>query len=378
MKKSVLAMAMLFHGVDASEWVIDESIGSYTLFGIGVGDATHAVAGTGSSGGAQPAFYNGSGWTLTYNSPSAAIMDMAALPGNTVSVYASFGGPFKSTDMGESWAHTSDVIDPVQSVQTLNGDTFALAGEFTSKEFGYFGGVIMSTDGKAENWTSFPIDGASYVRFGAYPSSTTWYITEGEWPATSGELNHVDSFVHAQPNLETGFSLSSRIHIGKGSKKRGSIGYVANIWKTTDGGKTFSKVFNSKPDDKFYFNGISCGSEESCVAVGDGDGLMTVAYNTQDGGATWKQVFDGGDKYVSLMPVKMTSELEGWIGPSGYQEGSKTDVVTDFYHTSDGGASWSLGQSLNDCISSDIESSDGLTISTCLSRHGEAHVAFYQ
>ena len=176
----------------------------------------------------------------------------------------------------------------------------------------------------------------------------------------------------------------------RGSSSSGQAGtdygYVANIWKTSDGGKTFTKVFSSEPTDAFYFNSISCGSETSCVAVADGKvpsnskiiTYQTFAYHTSDGGKTWSQVFDGGDAYMSLLAVKMVSETEGWMGPSGLLPGSNTVAVTDFYQTTDGGATWSLGQTLQDCVAAEIDSADGLVMAACMGHFSSATVAVYK
>lgn len=249
----------------------------------------------------------------------------------------------------------------------------------------------MSTD-KGSTWTDYAIEDAHYVRYGDYPSTTTWYITEGIWAGTDPA-----PAVHISPDLATGFELSSRIHIGKvdpaarkAKKQAGAdLGYVANIYKTSDGGSTFEKVFSSKATDTFYFNTISCGSETTCVAVAEGEledpssrkiSYTTFAYQTSDGGKTWTKVFDGGDAYMSLMSVKMISETEGWMGPSGLLPGSSTIAVTDFMYTSDGGLNWTLAQTVEDCISSEIDAADGLIMSTCIGfgPGQEARIAVYK
>mmetsp|Transcript_110234 Transcript_110234/g.321022 ORF Transcript_110234/g.321022 Transcript_110234/m.321022 type:complete len:387 (-) Transcript_110234:119-1279(-) len=378
----VTALALLPAAAVAAEWTIDDSCSDLISYGLGVADATHAVAGTSSSAGAEPAFYNGS-WTFTHGSPSGAIMDIASLPNNEVAVYSTFGGPYLSSDQGESWTHVAGAVNPAQSVQAFNGDSFGITGEFSTQELRYFGGVIMSTD-KGATWNSYEIDGAQYARYGDFPSATTWYVTEGGWPTGAG----AEAFAHAAPNLEEGYELSANIRVGKqdNSNKKASTGYTANIWKTSDGGKTFEKVFSSAATDSFYFNAISCGSETSCVAVAEGEVPDTkiiipqsFAYHTENGGKTWKKVFDGGDAYKSLMGVKMVNELEGWMVPSGMKENSTTVAVTDFMYTSNGGATWELNQTLEDCISSYIDAADGLVMATCIGfgPSSETRIAVY-
>ena len=106
---------------------------------------------------------------------------------------------------------------------------------------------------------------------------------------------------------------------------------------------------------------------------------QSFAYHTENGGKTWKKVFDGGDAYKSLMGVKMVNELEGWMVPSGMKENSTTVAVTDFMYTSDGGATWELNQTPEDCISSYIDAADGLGMATCIGfgPSSETRIAVY-
>ncbi len=68
----------------------------------------------------------------------------------------------------------------------------------------------------------------------------------------------------------------------------------------------------------------------------------------------------------------MTSETEGWITPLA------AGFSTDFYHTTDGGATWTNEQTLKGCYSTYLDARDGLTMSTCLNKSGsKASVAFY-
>lgn len=379
-----LALAALAQG---KEWTIDESTADLVLMGLGAADATHGVAGTCSSSGAEPSFYNGTAWGKTHNSPSGVIMDMAATPGNELSVYTSFGGPWVSTDQGASWTRGGSVIGVAQSVQVFNNSkAIGITGQLTIPGQGTVNGVMVTSDGQGAQWEAYGIEGAIYPRYGSFPSATTWYVTEGTWPETS----HAKPFLHAFTHLKEGLDISPRIRIGAvgsgvtkrgGQEKPASLGWMSKVWKTTDGGSTWTNVFSSKPSDAYCFNAISCPTEDRCVAVadgGEGSDMTVYAYMTQNGGETWTKVFES-DKYESLMAVTFTSETEGWIAPSGYtQSDNGLGVVTDFMQTTDGGATWTLGQSLEGCISTDMETAETLTLSTCLMEGGvQSRVATY-
>ena len=60
-------------------------------------------------------------------------------------------------------------------MQAFNGDSFGITGEFSTRELGYFGGVLLSTN-KGANWTSYEIEGAEHARYGDFPSATTWWV----------------------------------------------------------------------------------------------------------------------------------------------------------------------------------------------------------
>lgn len=90
------------------------------------------------------------------------------------------------------------------------------------------------------------------------------------------------------------------------------------IAKTEDGGETWEKVYSS--EGKFYFNGISCYTEDICMAVGEGfvnDGGEGGArvFATTDGGKNWTNIYTyGADKGGSGMDIHMLSENEIWVG----------------------------------------------------------------
>ena len=74
--------------------------------------------------------------------------------------------------------------------------------------------------------------------------------------------------------------------------------YTAMIAKTTDGGKTWTKLLHSVGE--YYFNGIACTSTEVCMAVAEGfvaDGGKGGArvFRTENGGTNWTQVLVFGE-----------------------------------------------------------------------------------
>lgn len=166
--------------------------------------------------------------------------------------------------------------------------------------------------------------------------------------------------VHAEPNVP----LSSRaaLSLERSQKtlfsvdnKKGSSnttvtdasGWWGAIHKTTDGGATWSTVFESDPSDTYYFNSISCSSESHCVAVAEGADYVTdcKAFVTFDGGATWTDNLVGvvpADS-VSLMGSAWSSETEGWLAGTA-KDGRTLSGI--FYKTVDGGKTYAVEQVL--------------------------------
>lgn len=352
-------------------WTVDDSLSAGVMVGIGAADDSHAVAGTCSqSEGAEPSFYDGS-WTKTRNLASGLVMDIAASAKNAVTVAATFAGLQVSSDQGQTWAAVPNVLGLSQSVNPMGSNGFGAAGQWLAGFGKNFGGVLYSADG--ETWATSEIEGGESIRYGAYPSKNTWFVTAGMWD-TSDNANSTIATVPAKAD----FTLTSKLRMGSGKvtlKAKDEVqGWWGKIWMTTDAGKSWSNVFNTPVEDQYYFNAISCGSESNCIAVGEGiqgSSPYVCALMTKDGGNTWTKTFESTD-HSSLMGAVMTSETEGWITPLA------AGFSTDFYHTTDGGATWTNEQTLKGCYSTYLDARDGLTMSTCLNKSGsKASVAFY-
>ena len=109
------------------------------------------------------------------------------------------------------------------------------------------------------------------------------------------------------------------------------------IVKTTDAGKTWSSVFFQ--NNTFFFNQIACGSEQVCVAAGEGEGDSSEPgvriWVTHDGGASWTETLRHNMNHPSLMSAFAISETEYWVGG-----GEFSPFVGVAYHSVDAGLSW--------------------------------------
>jgi photosystem II stability/assembly factor-like uncharacterized protein len=253
------------------------------------------------------------------------------------------------TKDGQSFnvSHFLDLEDECQSTMTVQGVNggFGLAGDF-----GKANGVAVSLDGGV---TFAHIDAKlnTSARYGDYPSKSTWYVTAGTWP---------DQGTKAQRRSDRNngvLKISQRLTLKRSWDQNGAMKhkmefnteltsktngpYTALIAKTSDGGRTWTQQYWNTD---FYFNAISCPSENVCFAVGeslkDSPAPGCRILRTTDGGKTWKVVLYNADPSFSLIAMDMINEKEGWAG--GGQMANPPNFQAHFYHTMDGGDTWTL------------------------------------
>jgi hypothetical protein len=214
-------------------------------------------------------------------------------------------------------------------------------------------GVGVSTDG-GYSWSFFDTglsSGQYPARYGAFPSDTTWYVGSGSWS---------DSPAHSKISPinrnSTSLEINSRVTINKAGGAHFRQGSATNyhwgaISKTTDGGKTFKKVYDSS---EYYVNEIDCATTEICMAVAEND-EGAIALRTENGGITWNTVMTVSSRNgESLMGCKMLSESEAWVSGGTFDGG----MVGHYYHTTDSGKTWDM-QALQNAYSMDLSFSDG-------------------
>ena len=245
-------------------------------------------------------------------------------------------------------------------------------------------GPAVSTD-KGAAFTAYDTKLTSDARYGAFPSSTTWYITAGDWPnegvddnaqcddppcagrVMEGRVVHADDYLPAAPAgarlvKRQGARMHllqppggaapvwarvapGRMHAANTGVAAPPPGWSAQIAKTTDAGKTWATVFNA--DNAFYFNGIECTTEDECCAVGEDQGNNvtsadgTYVYCTTDGGATWVDNFRDTDPDASLIDIAAFGPSEYWA--VGGELGAVSAQYPTFYHTTDAGKTWVKG-----------------------------------
>jgi len=223
---------------------------------------------------------------------------------------------------------------PSQDAQVLGGSgDFVLVGAFEKAN-----GIATSKTGL--EWTKFDMGINKTVfpaRYGAFPSASVHYVTAGAFPSSNSNNEHPVN--HRLSVLRD--SMSYRLNTGKldfsdpvSCDVDPTNCYSAKIMKTTDGGKTWASVYEDTTNN-IYPNGIHCSSEEHCVAVVEGETCRILV--TRDGGKTWNETMHDTDTASSLMASHMIDENEGWVA-GGHL--APLDFEGRFWHTLDGGATW--------------------------------------
>lgn len=371
-------LAAFFSVSAQNKWEADTSSQATTVVGVGTYGREGVVAAAAANGvGAFIESYNGTKWTRT--AVQAGLLMDAAISKSGASVATSMLQVFYSTD-GKTYS-----VAPVQGVSQAayifgdNKDSFALVGTWMVKDTKVptsVAGVATSRD-KGTTWELSSNVPVGYVRYGAFPSEQTWYISSGMWgedPVVEGKQ------LSAWLSMDT--KNSKFVVADRSSKKRSTAeqtGWFGAVSKTTDGGKTWTQVFSSNLEtDYYYFNGIACSNVDHCTVVGEGDdvngGYLNVAFTTFDGGVTWERVLSAAD--VSMMSVDYLNDNEGWLIGSR-KAGRKLSAV--LYRTTDGGKTFLEHETFDDCLATDLDfADDGTAAAACATSSGASmYVALY-
>jgi photosystem II stability/assembly factor-like uncharacterized protein len=312
---------------------------------------------------------DGLNWTFLYaRNRTAGYTDIERLSDGSMVVCSSFGDLLRSTDVGQTWVNfTHSPEDEDRStlgamevlpggkafaggydeswlMSTDGGETweipptspgFTIANDivFRTDDFGLVGGstiqqpsrVFRTTDGGA-NWTAHELTGGfvgtSYSI--AIPGDSTCYtVTHG-----GSTINHVfrshdggqtwDDVTNEIPNSGRLWAVFF-VDVDTGLVAGGTTGGDAQLWKTINGGNSWTSVSTTgveNPIEDMHWMDSSTG----IVVNRDG------AYRTTDGGTLWTQVV--ADRIRGL---DFRNDLHGVAGDRGGE---------CVWVTSDGGLTW--------------------------------------
>jgi photosystem II stability/assembly factor-like uncharacterized protein len=121
-------------------------------------------------------------------------------------------------------------------------------------------------------------------------------------------------------------------------------GATSGVWKSTDGGFTWTPIFDEQPTSSIGAVAVVQQSPDT-VWVGTGEGkprygtgVGTGIYLSRDAGKTWRSMgLTASERIQRIIPHPVNPDIVyvGVVGPA-YQDGEERGV----YKTTDGGASW--------------------------------------
>lgn len=291
--------------------------------------SAHAIYLGSAGGGVWESQNNGQSWTpLTDNQPSLSIGAVAVAPSQPSTIYAGTGelhfssdsyyghGILKSTDGGTNWSvvgaktFEGDNISQVW-VDPKNADTVLVSS---------YQGVFKSTDG-GQTWTSVlnrqhssyglvsdaqnsQVLYASVSTVGIFKSTdmgSTWTQLTGGLPSSS-----VGTIALASDPSNSGTLYAS-------ISKDAVNGYeLYGIYKTTDGGVSWTKSLNVPP---FFDENYAYGQAPGTTGQGEYDNVIAVDPTNPNhiyaGGVTLIESTDGGQTWSDLtMPLSPTFEAD--------------------------------------------------------------------
>ena len=314
----------------------------------------------------------GATWNQVQNvtGVSALTTSMAAQHGSKIDV-ATTGALESSVWSLDGERFTQSIGAPIVSQDIKReGNHFMIAGPN--------GPCIGSLGGLRYKCTKVPLETPGTGRYASRPNGgDVIYFAAGSWPSDSTEKV-------VQVGAEQHHRLTRNVRVIDGRKMEVSpeevsndaaTDYSAELWKSTDGGNTWTKLMSDTGN--FYFNDIHCYDETNCVAVAEGFGETggetgARVYRTTDG-ETFEKVLHKDDTHAeSLMTTKMLSASEYWVG--GSTKPGALVAPSLILHSVDGGATHTdessgiLGQMMTsmDCLSAEHCYATSITaVQTC-------------
>lgn len=313
----VWCLLLLFIGNTAgltARWVNVESIKPFSLFSVHANSANDVFA---------AAVDNEKGSFVYYSYNGGESWETLPTKGNNYAMAVSHSG--KTLCAAGTKAYCANATQSLEweifeltfqasahDVKTVGQEGFAMVGGFG------LNGELLNGVAYLKNfdyaWSLYDIgldrNEGYYALQGSFPSATTWYIVSGSWPVQTEIIaNVLSGRLGMVPNGKYFFSYKYEyLKLFPSDEKNRYIGAIS---KTTDGGKTWSKVFDS--NNEFFINQMDCiDGGEICLAVGEGP-EKTVVLKTVDGGASWKTALSLNSSY-SLHACEMITSTTYWVG----------------------------------------------------------------
>jgi photosystem II stability/assembly factor-like uncharacterized protein len=330
-------------GVAAQEWkVIQKSFSAVTI-GIGFQDDRIGWT-TYTDGSSLPSVVKTADGGATWN----GVQNQTGLHLLTTGITANRG---YLTDVAVVGVLESDMwsLDGERFIQSLGAPIASQDAKFQGGKLWIGGpkGPCHSKSGAIYKCTKVPLKYDQTGRYVSAPSEDVIYFTAGSWPSDSVEqvVQKGDKKIHRLTQHlrlihdESTGAQKYEVGVEESNDDPPADSYVAELWKSTDGGETWTNLLTS--EGAYYFNDIHCNDDTHCVAVAEGfanDGSTDPGariFLTTDG-ETFNEVHrentTGGE---SLMSARMLSNTEYWAGGTTYAGGFLKPALA--LHSTDGG-----------------------------------------
>jgi len=300
----------------------------------------------------------------------ARVTDIAADPVTSGLIYAGMasGGVFKSEDSGSHWTPLFDeeAALSIGSVAVDPSDPNTIwvgTGEANAGSYSFFGmGMFKSGDGGA-SWEAKGLEETRYIArvvvdptdgdrvfaactgelFGPSPDRGVYRSLDGgdSWQQVFSLTDSTAAIDLAIDPQDPDILYAAMWERVRGLNYRRSGGPSSGIWKTTDGGDTWSELTGGLPtgSDVGRIGLALCASEPNILYAiyADDPGYFDGVYKTVNGGATWTRTSDGALSGIY-------SSYGWWFGNIRVAPDDPDLVFAlglDFYRSTNGGGSWS-------------------------------------
>jgi len=295
----------------------------------------------------------GDTWELSAGgSSNTALNSVDFSPGSSDVIYlgASSKAVFKSTDAGDTFEQSSAGIGAlnVESIAANpnNADELAIAFQGLND-----GGVFTSTDG-GENWSIEPVPSTRWNTVAFAPDGTLYAISDG--PTTVAEegvyvrtdagtwlpLGPDQGDVFESELFALWFSQNDPDRIFVGGSDFGVVGHEATIWRTTNGGDAWAKVYEGSEDfeDVRAIEFVEDGTDDVGLAsfTDSSSPQEGGVLRTTGGGGTWTLAVNGlpADVQGNDLDDSPTDPQTFYLADNDFGAG-------DLHITTDAGQTWS-------------------------------------
>jgi hypothetical protein len=283
---------------------------------------------------------NATSWTNIGPAPvssggsnSGRITGIAADPTNANIIYiaAASGGVWKTTDAGTTWTPLTD------NQATLNMGAIAIAPSNTS--------VIYAGTGEANLGPSKLAISRDNIYYGegvlkSTDAGSTWTLEEGNTGVNEFFRRSISRIVVDPSN-------DNLVYIAIGAVATNGLAGNTGIWKSTDGGITWTDTTATISTTAAYSDLVMDPTNDQVLYAGVGDPNGNTAngiYKSSDGGSTWSLLtnFPNGltDTNVGRIAIAISKTSNLTLYASIAHDGSNA-VLYKMEKTTDGGNTWS-------------------------------------